>query len=109
MSQKILNHPVAKRDDPITSYEAGESTKARTISHSTVLSLLLSHGEATQEHVVQDAHQLDIPASESRIRSAFPELERLGLTERTGEVEKTGRNPKQLWRLTAAGRKEAQK
>ena len=36
MSNTILDHPVARSTDPITSFEAGEGTNARQISHSTV-------------------------------------------------------------------------
>lgn len=108
MSAPILDHPVAKKDDPITSYEAGESTAARTIAHKTVLYLLATHGEATQGHIVEDAKQLDVPASPERIRSSFSELESKGFTERTGTFDKSGGRRKELWRLTEDGRKEAQ-
>lgn len=109
MSNTILDHPVARSTDPITSFEAGEGTNARQISHSTVLCLLLTHGEATQGHIVEDAHELRVPAKEQRIRSAFTELERLGFTRRTGDYDESGSRRKELWALTPAGVKEAQK
>lgn len=108
MSTTILQRPVARATDPITSYEAGETTTARTISHQTVLCCLNTHGAATQAHIVEEAHLLDVPATDQRIRSAFTELEAQGLVRRTGEFDTSGPRRQQLWELTEDG-KEATK
>ena len=83
--------------DPRTSAEAGRRAD-REASRAAVFSLLSSVDFGLTQ---PEAEQLLDGWAQSRIRTAFTELEKRGLAERTGDVRPTqsGRNA-QVWQLT---------
>lgn len=90
--------PLARVSHPMQSHTAAVSVKRSTVSrsHQAVLDLLRNRPLMTWEACEELAH-LDI--SSSRIRSAFPELERQGKVRPVGEGLSPFGRPCQVWGL----------
>lgn len=101
-----LRVPVARPDDPITSYLAGENPTAREASEREVLAILGLGGGVTDTtiyriHLTRAARTGNIPFTEQRIRTARAQLVTKGIVEAAGVIphgSPTGRAAT-MWKL----------
>lgn len=95
------DYPVARNDDPITSFEAGDNDRIRIDARDYVLRIMLEHGKPIFHHdlvplVNQRAaedrvrplvkHGAEDFWSEPRIRTACASLEKMGLVKKLPKV-----------------------
>lgn len=94
--------PQARLTDPLESHDAAESVTKGTVakSHRAVLDLLRHRNLMAWEAEQELSH---LPLSESRIRSAFAELERLGKIKVVGEGKTSFGRRARVWGYVGSG------
>lgn len=97
--------PRVRLDDPITSHEAADATEASVAASQRAVAAIFARAgrPLTAVDVEAYADVWHVPYSPSRLRSALPELEELGVLVRDGFVRREGdARRRQLWRQVAA-------
>lgn len=108
MSQdlRVATAPIARPNDPITSYEAGENQPAREASEQAILNILTFNqqmgGSPMSAHdIVRIAHLGGMPWTGQRLRTAIAQLGRKGYVSEAGvkqNASPTGRSA-MTWKL----------
>ena len=94
---RVVDAPIARTNDPITSFEAGENQPAREASELMVMAIFHAHTNLSPllaSEVVDIADLAGMPWTAQRIRTAIAQLVRKGLLAEGGRREKaspTGR------------------
>jgi predicted transcriptional regulator len=94
--QRIINQPLARSNDPMTSFEAAESARAFIPTHENIILEVLGHAGPSGVDKIAGYAGLEPHAVGKRMKK----LEALGLARLTGEYvpSDSGRNQRE-WRL----------